>query len=640
MKATTDHKRSKPPSLITYALRIAIPVGVAILFTLWFIQNHILQSIVETELREHIEELATRETDQIQNNLNGMRSFARSLAANDLIVNGLIDLEGRDAYIPLFFHSLIAPLAAEANVSLVDYTGRSIVSSDNRMPPVSPEMVEEGAFLIDSHRLLIVEPILISGAAEGAIVLNYPSTTYHSLFGAQTTSHGLFVTGYAGLVVYSTNSSFATVGELSMEKAKHGWLQVSSYITQSNLGVVVGSSLEVTSESMESIQLVQVVGLLTLLLAIVGLLLFSVFMVSRPLKQFTSSISMIRRISDLNNHLDTRGPREIAEIASTFNRMTDWLKSTTVSRNYMDNILASITEGIITIDQKGVISTFNTAAVAMFGYDSSEVVGHNISMLLPSGDRNEHDSYLAKSNLHAPRIIGQNRDLEGCRKDGSLFPLELVVVPLTEGGNQGFVGTIRDITERKLIEARLEERSQELKRINKELEHMALNDSMTGLGNRNLFTERLNNLIATCTRNHDVFSLLMMDLNKFKQVNDTHGHEAGDEVLHEVGRRLKILGRDADSFYRLGGDEFAALITTGVTHEGIIIMAQRIIDALKAPVEYHSEQLEVGISIGIVLFPEHSEDEEELLRLADAAMYEAKRGQFGYTLSPPKNTLK
>lgn len=635
MKQVSDRENRKSSSLIIYALRVAIPIGVIVLFTTWLIESHLLQSTIEAELREHIEEIDARKTAQIQNNLDSVKSFAKSLGVNDLIINGLIDLEGRDAYIPIFFRSLIAPLAADASVSLVDYTGRGIVSSaiDNAMPPVSPTMVEEGAFLIDSHRLLVVEPILISGSSEGAIVLNYPASSFDELFGNTALPHGLFVAGYNDLVVYSTNTTLASVGELNSGEPLEDWLEVRSTIPQSNLSVVVGSSLDVALESMATVQAVRIVGLVILLTISIGLVLLSAFIVSRPLKQFSAIISTIKNLGDLNKHLDTKGPREIAEIATTFNRMGDWLQSTTVSRNYMDNILASITEGVITINPKGLITTFNTGAVKIFGYESSEVVGLNVSMLLPSAERDDHDTYLYNTRLHAPQIIGQNRDLQGCRKDGSLFPIELIVTPLTEDGNQGFVGTIRDITERKVIEESLEQRSQELNRINKELEYMALNDSLTGLGNRNLFTDRLGNLIASCKRNQEVFALLMMDLNKFKEVNDTHGHEAGDEVLREVGKRLKKLGRDADSFFRLGGDEFAALVTTGLTGDGITIMADRITKSIEVPVEFKSFSLEIGISIGIVLFPEHSEDEEELLRLADAAMYEAKRDHLEFSIS-------
>lgn len=605
------------------------------MLTTWLVENHLLQSTIETELREHIEDITEHETAQIQRNLDGLRGFAKSLAANDLIINGLIDLGDRDNYIPIFFRSLVAPLAEEASVSLVDYLGRGIASSaiNNEMPPVSPAMVEESAFFIDSHRLLVVQPILISGSAEGAIVLHYPDSTFNKLFGNPAFPYSLFVTGYGDLVVYSTNSSLAREGDNYADNSVKGWLQIRSEIPKSNLSVSIGSSLEVALESMETFRLVRIVGLLALLLIIVGLVLLSAFIVSRPLREFTAIISTIKNVEDLNKRLDTKGPSEIAEIATTFNRMGGWLQSTTVSRNYMDNILGSITEGIVTIDDKGLINTFNASATKLFGYDSEDVIGKNVSLLMQESERTEHGRYIEKAAFLEPRVIGQNRDLQGRRKDGSLFALELIVTPLEEGGTYGYVGTIRDITERKLIEKKLEQRSLELKRMNKELEHMALYDSLTLLGNRNLFTTRLGELIATSMRNKVRFSLLMMDLNKFKAVNDTYGHEAGDEILREIGKRLKTIGRDADLFFRLGGDEFAALITTGVTESGLAIMAERIIKAIDAPIEFNSVELNVGVSIGIALYPEHGEDGEGLLGLADDAMYEAKRGQRGFQIS-------
>ena len=162
MKEISSKQYPNPSSLSTYAIRIVVPIGIIILLATWLGESHLLRSTVEDELREHVEDIGAREAAQTKQNLEGLRSFAKSLAANDLIVNGLIDLEGRAAYIPIFFRSLIAPLAAEASVSLVDYRGRSIASNaaNKLLPTVTPAMVNEGVLIIDSHKLLIVEPIL------------------------------------------------------------------------------------------------------------------------------------------------------------------------------------------------------------------------------------------------------------------------------------------------------------------------------------------------------------------------------------------------------------------------------------------------------------------------------------------------
>ena len=590
----------------------------------------------EAELREHMEDIEALDRKNIQNHLGSLKAFAKSLAENDLIINSLVDIEGRNNYIPIFFSSLVGPLSKEARTTLVDYRGRVIASSTSHidMPSVTQSMVEQGTFVIDTDRLLIVEPILISGYAEGAIVLIYPSITFSDLFGSPVFPHSLFVTDDNNRVVYSTNDDLATVGEIQTGPTPDGWLEISTEMPRSNIQLTSSASLGVTLKAMQDIQAVRLIGLAALLLVSIGLVLLSTAIVSRPLKRFSAVISSIKGVKDLEKRLDTKGPSEISEIASAFNRMEDWLQTTTVSRNYMDSIFGSITEGIVTIDAKGLITTFNASASKLFGYNSEEVIGQNVSILMQEEERQEHDVYIGKARFHEARIIAQNRDLQGRRKDGSLFPLELTVTPLEEGGLNGYVGTIRDITERKLAEQKLLQRSRELKRMNRELEFMALNDTLTGLGNRNQFTENLCNLIASCKRNQTSFSLLMMDLNKFKEVNDSYGHEAGDEVLRVVGERFKELSREADRLFRLGGDEFAALITTSVTDSGLAIMAERIIQTIEIPIAYDSTELSIGISIGIAVFPDHSKDEEQLLRIADNAMYQAKRGRLGYLIAP------
>lgn len=160
--------------------------------------------------------------------------------------------------------------------------------------------------------------------------------------------------------------------------------------------------------------------------------------------------------------------------------------------------------------------------------------------------------------------------------------------------------------------------------MNEKYEHLALIDTLTGLGNRNLFYDRFENLIATARRTGNLFALLMMDLNKFKAINDSYGHAVGDEVLHEVGKRLNDLCRDADSFFRLGGDEFAALINTGVDRKGIKVLAEKIHEAFGAPMKFNSISLQPGISIGIAIYSKNGES-DDLLHQADIAMYKAKR---------------
>lgn len=170
--------------------------------------------------------------------------------------------------------------------------------------------------------------------------------------------------------------------------------------------------------------------------------------------------------------------------------------------------------------------------------------------------------------------------------------------------------------ERELVEARAQ------------IEQQALYDSLTGLGNRRLFMRDLGQALASAQRTNLPFCLFMMDLDKFKVVNDRYGHEAGDAILAEVGRRLIATGRANDLFYRPGGDEFTALIDA-VDSKTALSIANRIRHAIAVPITWHDQQLSIGISIGIGTYSNDVMALDVLLRIADAAMYEAKASGVG-----------
>ena len=165
------------------------------------------------------------------------------------------------------------------------------------------------------------------------------------------------------------------------------------------------------------------------------------------------------------------------------------------------------------------------------------------------------------------------------------------------------------------------------------LERMAFYDPLTGLGNRNLFRDRLSHALEVAKRNDYELGLLLVDLDRFKTINDRLGHQAGDETLREVARRLRGALRKADTAARLGGDEFAAVLETGVSFSGAKAAARKIIDSVGHPIVHEGEILTVGVSIGIAMFPEHGDDHDTLVHQADAAMYRAKRSGGGFAAS-------
>ena len=187
----------------------------------------------------------------------------------------------------------------------------------------------------------------------------------------------------------------------------------------------------------------------------------------------------------------------------------------------------------------------------------------------------------------------------------------------------GWLAIMEDITERKRAEA--------------EIVHLARHDVLTGLANRAEFNEKLEEASKRLKRGGAAITVMMLDLDRFKSVNDMYGHPAGDELLVEVGRRLKSTLRETDLLARLGGDEFAILQEGGpAQHEGAIALALRILTAISEPFDLGGFEVNIGTSVGIAMAPEHGTEPEELLKSADLALYTAKtQGRSDYRIYQP-----
>ncbi|MBC7963714.1 MAG: GGDEF domain-containing protein, partial [Steroidobacteraceae bacterium] len=156
------------------------------------------------------------------------------------------------------------------------------------------------------------------------------------------------------------------------------------------------------------------------------------------------------------------------------------------------------------------------------------------------------------------------------------------------------------------------------------LEYLANFDALTGLPNRRLFFDRLTCILSHCKRSKEQFSVLFLDLDRFKSVNDTLGHDAGDELLREVAKRIQECLRHSDTVARMGGDEFAVLLSRIIEPPDTGIVSDKIITALARPFIIQGQQCQIGVSIGISVFPDNADNAESLLKVADSAMYRAK----------------
>jgi len=167
--------------------------------------------------------------------------------------------------------------------------------------------------------------------------------------------------------------------------------------------------------------------------------------------------------------------------------------------------------------------------------------------------------------------------------------------------------------------------------------HKAMHDGLTGLANRSLFHDRTDYALRLATRTREPVGIIGLDLNGFKQINDTLGHHSGDLLLKHVADRLVACVRDTDTIARLGGDEFAILMPNVTSVDHAAEVAGRVLNAIRAPIDLDGQTVGVGASVGLAVFPAHGDRTDQLLQKADAAMYRAKRGKLGVCIFGPED---
>lgn len=279
-------------------------------------------------------------------------------------------------------------------------------------------------------------------------------------------------------------------------------------------------------------------------------------------------------------------------------------------------LVESCPDAVLVTDPGGTVLAANQQARETFGFTQVEdLLGINVlTHVAPADQQRAAAAFQARRTLAAPG--GRHAEYTLCRRDGSSFPAEVGSSVLRKDGANptGITVVVRDITDRKRYE--------------EDLKHQALHDTLTDLPNRVLLRDRLEHAILSAQREHVAVSLLLMDLDRFKEVNDTFGHHFGDQLLQELGSRVRGVVRESDTVARLGGDEFAVLLPSADAVDGAMI-AEKIHGALEEPFLLEDQPFDVAGSIGIASYPDHGEDVDTLLRHADVAMYLAKHHGTG-----------
>jgi diguanylate cyclase (GGDEF)-like protein/PAS domain S-box-containing protein len=259
-----------------------------------------------------------------------------------------------------------------------------------------------------------------------------------------------------------------------------------------------------------------------------------------------------------------------------------------------------------------------------FGFSASDIIGRHLSGIIGKAVYTEFEGHFAKVIQGHPVTYQRKHTLP----NGQLCDLEVKLVPklIADGQVTGCFVVTTDITEHKLVAERIQS--------------IAHHDSLTGLPNRLLFSDRLNHAMSLAKRDTCQFALLFLDLDKFKPVNDTFGHAIGDELLKGVAGRIRSEVRESDTVARVGGDEFVVILPDISTREMAEAVARKIIVALAMPFQLGAQKqiVEVGASIGIAIYPADASDADGLIKAADAAMYSAKQVGGSYRSCDPSQS--
>lgn len=276
--------------------------------------------------------------------------------------------------------------------------------------------------------------------------------------------------------------------------------------------------------------------------------------------------------------------------------------------------IENIAAGVIVTDAEGLIVDANPAFCAMTGMSPASIVGQPIGTLNPA----DHDPFAVEAMWGELRRLGHwSGEVWSRKADGGLF-LErrsIDAVRDADGAVTHYVFAVTDITE-----------SQEK---DERIRFLAFHDALTGLPNRFLLEDRLRHGIEMARRDREQLGLMFLDLDQFKSVNDSLGHQVGDMLLMEVSQRVKSLVRQSDTVARLGGDEFVVLVRGLQNGRVCAMLARKIIEAISEPIQVLSHRINIGTSIGVAVFPDDGTDGTTLMKNADVAMYAAKAAGRG-----------
>ena len=364
----------------------------------------------------------------------------------------------------------------------------------------------------------------------------------------------------------------------------------------------------------------RIFGFVFLIAAVIGFVIANFFAgtISRPLSSLGQTALSIARSDDYSLRAKKYSEDEIGQVVDSFNRMLTVIEDEHAKLSESEEkfrlISASSRVGIFQLDLQGNYLYVNEELCQITGLDHDEIMEHGwINAVHP--DDLQGLSAKWRNMLANQQEINLNSRLKGTETQWVTGHVSL----LHRGENElvGYIGTISDITE--------------VKNAQLQLEHMAFYDTLTGLANRRLFRNRLEHVLHNIVREGSCVGLILLDLDHFKNINDTLGHDSGDSLLVIIAERLQHCVRSSDTVARLGGDEFAIILPHINSSLAISTVAEKVLETLKQAIVLRETEVQISTSLGLAMAPDDSNSAEELIKCADLALYRAKdQGRNNY----------
>lgn len=301
-----------------------------------------------------------------------------------------------------------------------------------------------------------------------------------------------------------------------------------------------------------------------------------------------------------------------------------WTAEVSLSRHAsfaIAGLLDILPDAVVMVDATARITYVNPAVQSLLGYAPDELIAQSLSVLVPTEHRAHHDALVARYHHEGePMMMGARPVLHAVHRSGRLLPVSISLCNFSLDGSESGRVSVAVIHDVSALHTHLDRATAR-----------AETDALTGLGNRLRLSRRLQALLASARP----FSMLFLDLERFKQLNDRHGHEVGDEALRAVGQRLRRQVREQDVIARLGGDEFVMLFDGLDDPAHLQERALAVAHSIGQPLRLEAATGALGVNIGGAISPRHGHSEAALLHAADQAMYRAKQAGAPYRLADP-----